>query len=178
MRIWSGIALLGVLIGSAGLPNKSFAAPACLCTLQWQATPDSSVAGYAVYYSVAGSATTNRLDAGMATNVTVCNLTASSTYYFYVVAYDAGQVESGPSNLLPYMAPAITPIRLCQVANGAMNFVFHVAPNVACHVEYTENLSPPAWQVLILATGDSNGLVAISDPIVPGHNRFYRAAVP
>jgi hypothetical protein len=45
-------------------------------------------------------------------------------------------------------------------------------------VEYTETLSPPAWNVLTVNTGDSNGLVTINDPIVPGHNRFYRAVVP
>jgi hypothetical protein len=69
-------------------------------------------------------------------------------------------------------------VQLAQVANGAMNLAFHVAPGAACHVEYTDTLTPPAWNILTTATGDSNGLVAISDPIVPGHTRFYRAVVP
>ncbi|HEX4265020.1 MAG TPA: fibronectin type III domain-containing protein [Verrucomicrobiae bacterium] len=169
---------MGALIGAVGLPNELQATPACLCALQWQGSPDSNVAGYAVYCSVAGSSTTNRLDVGAATSVTLKNLIASSTYYFYVVAYDGGQVESGPSNLLPYNATAISTVQISQVANGAMNLEFHVAPTAACHVEYTETLSPPAWTILSSATGDSNGLVTVNDPIVPGHNRFYRAVVP
>jgi hypothetical protein len=178
MKIWSGIVLLGALIASVGLPHESHAAPACLCTLQWQASPDSAVAGYAVYCRAAGSSTTNRLDVGLATTVTLNNLISSSTYYFYVVAYDVTQGESGPSNLLPYTATVISPVQLSRAANGAMNLAFHVAPGAACHVEYTETLSPPAWNVLTAATGDSDGLVTISDPIVPGHNRFFRAVVP
>jgi hypothetical protein len=59
-----------------------------------------------------------------------------------------------------------------------MNLAFHVAPGAVCHVEYTETLSPPAWNVLTTATGDAGGLVTINDPIIPGHNRFYRAVVP
>jgi hypothetical protein len=106
------------------------------------------------------------------------NLSAAATYYFYVVAYGADQTESGPSNLLPYTATAISPVQLTQATSGAMNLAFHVAPGAACHVEYTETLSPPAWNVLTTAKGDSNGMVAISDPVVPGHNRFYRAVLP
>lgn len=165
-------------MASLGLPNEMQAAPACLLTLQWQGTADPNVAGYALYCRATGSTTTNRLDVGMATSTTLCNLTASSTYYFYVVAYDSAQIESGPSNLLPYTAPSISPMRLSQVANGMMNFSFSVAPGAACHVEYTETLNPPVWKVLTSAIGDSNGLVSISDPVVPDHNRFYRAAVP
>lgn len=165
-------------MATVGMPKELQAAPACLCTLQWQCSPDSNVAGYAVYCSVAGSTTTNRLDVGAATAVTLNNLIASSTYYFYVVAYDGSQVESGPSNLLPFKATAISSVQLSQVANGAMNLAFHVAPNTACHVEYTEALNPPTWAVLKSATGDANGLVTINDPIVAGHNRFYRAVVP
>ena len=178
MRIWSGIVLLGALVGSAGLPNELQAAPACLCTLEWQPSPDPAVAGYAVYASVAGSSATNRLDVGLATTATLNNLITSSTYYFYVVAYDQSQAESSPSNLLPYLAVAISPVQLSQAANGAMNLAFHVAPGAACHVEYTETLSPPAWNVLTATAGDANGLVALNDPIVSGHNRFYRAVVP
>jgi hypothetical protein len=178
MKIWSGIILLGALIASIGLPNQLLARPACLCSLQWQPSPDSSVTGYAVYYSVVGSSTTNRLNVGSATTATLVNLTAASTYYFYVVAYDQSQTESSPSNLLPYTAVVISPVQLTQVANGNMNLAFHVAPGAACQVEYTETLSPPAWNVLTTATGDTDGLVAVNDPIMPGHNRFYRAVVP
>jgi hypothetical protein len=178
MRIGSGIILLFVLLSSAAFTNKSLAGTACPCTLEWESSPDSGVAGYALYYSVFGSLVTNRLDVGPATSATLKNLTAFASYYFYVVAYDANQVESGPSNLLPYTAPVVSLLELSQPSIGAVNLSFHVPVRAACHVEYTDTLTPPNWQVLTTATSDSNGLVAVSDPVVSGAGRFYRAVVP
>jgi hypothetical protein len=174
----SGIVLLFVLGGSAAFTHQSFAGPACPCTLAWEPSPDSEIAGYALYYSVSGSLVTNRVDVGQATSATMKNLTAFSTYYFYVVAYDANQVESGPSNLLPYTAPVVSLLQVSQPSGGAMSFSFHVPARAACHVEYTDTLTPPSWKVLTTATADANGLVTVSDPVVSGAGRFYRAVIP
>jgi hypothetical protein len=176
MKIWSGIILMAAFISAAGFTDESFANPACVCTLEWQSS--SGAAGYALYYGTSGSLMTNRLDVGLATAATVKNLTAASTYYFYVVAYDSGQIESAPSNLLPYTAPAMSSLQLIQLTDGSMNLSFHVAPGAACHVEYTAALNPPSWTVLTNTVADSNGLVTISDPVVCSGNRFYRAVIP
>lgn len=156
----------------------SFAGTAYPCTLQWQATPDPNVAGYALYYGVAGAPMTNRVDAGLATTVTVKTLTTSATYNFYVVAYDVGQVESGPSNLLPYSAAAISSLQINQASNGVMALSFRVAAETSCHVEYTDSLNPPVWNTLTNAVADSNGVVNVSDSVAASPVRFYRAVVP
>jgi hypothetical protein len=177
MKILSKIVLLVAFISAAGITAKVSASPACVCNLQWNASSGTDVAGYAVYYGASGSSVTNRLDAGSALSATVKGLVASSSYFFYVVAYNPLQQESSPSNLLLYTAPAMSSLRLSQT-NGVMNLWFHVAPGAACHVEYTASLSPATWTVLSTASADTNGLVVINDPDVSEASRFYRAVIP
>lgn len=159
---------------------RTFAAtPACLLKLEWQSSSDPSVTGYALYYGVAGGPLTNRVDVGMATAAVMNNLTASLNYSFYVVAYDTNRVESDPSNFLLYTTQAISSLRLSQVPGSGMSLSFNVAPGAACHVEYTDTLAPPNWQILNAATGDSNGVVNVVDSaMTPSGSRFYRVAVP
>lgn len=180
MKIWSGIVLAVGLFSSVGLSQKSFAAtPACLLTLEWQSSSDPSVTGYALYYGETGGALTNRVDVGAATSFVMTNLTASASYSFYVVAYDSSEVESDPSNFLIYTAQAITALKLSQAQGEGMAVSFNVAPNTACHVEYTDSLSPANWKTLTTATGDSSGAVNVVDgATAPGGTRFYRAVVP
>ncbi len=166
-------------MGSIGFAPQTFAGSACSLNLEWQSSSDATVTGYALYYGATGTPLTNRLNAGMATSVVLKNLIASTNYSFYVVAYDAYQNESQPSNFLFYTAPAISSLRLSQSTAGVMTVSFRVAPTAACHVEYTDTLTPPNWQLLNSATGDSNGIVTITDPVpAPGGSRFYRASVP
>lgn len=168
------------MFGSVCLTQKSFAAtPACLLTLEWQSSPDPTVTGYALYYGETGGPLTNRVDVGSATSTVMNGLTASTAYSFYVVAYNASHVESDPSNLFLYTAQALSAVKLSQSPGGGMSVSFEVAPGGACHVEYTDTLMPPNWQLLTAATGDSNGVVNVMDAAVaPGGSRFYRAVVP
>jgi hypothetical protein len=148
--------------------------------LEWQSSSDPSVTGYALYYGVNGGPLTNRVDVGLTASVVLSDLTAQTDYSFYMVAYDANQVESDPSNELLFTATAISPLRMGQMVAGRMSVSFDVAPGAACHVEYTDTLFPPSWKLLAYATGDANGLVTIIGPAfpIPGMSRFYRASVP
>ena len=173
MKKWSKIVLLVAVI--VVFARQSFAGSACLLTLEWQPSPDAGVAGYVLYYGADGTPLTNRVDVGMQTNAIVKGLIAAATYSFYVVAYDASQVEGLPSDPLFYTAPAISSLRLSQLSGGVMKISFHVAPGAACNVEYTDTLTPPNWNLLTIAIGDSNGLVTINDPVLAlGGSRFYR----
>ena len=158
------------------LAGRSFAGPACLLTLQWGQSPDPGIAGYALYYGPEDAPLINRTDIGLQTTAVVAGLTASVEYSFYVVAYDIDLNESAPSNLLLYSPKAISELKLSQASGGAMNVSFTVAPGAACRVEYTDTLTPPNWNLLTTANGDSNGVVTINDPIVAG-SRFYRGVV-
>ncbi len=133
--------------------------------------------GYAVYYGDPDGSVTNRYDAGDALCVNLNGLTACSSYFFYVVAYDAYGDESAPSNVLVYSPAAISLLQISQ-SSGVMNLQFQVAPATSCHVEYTPTLNPPVWTVLTGAVADSNGLVVINDPQATNACRFYRATIP
>lgn len=178
MKIGLRTVLLVVLLSAAGFTERSFATSARTVSLQWQGSTDTRVAGYALYYGLSGSSATNRLDVGMTTTANLGNLTASSSYYFFVVAYDSYHQESDPSNFLTYAPSAMSSLQVAQSVDGAINLSFYVAPQGSCHVEYTDSLNPPSWNLLTNAVGDANGLITISDPIVPGQTRFYRAVVP
>lgn len=158
--------------------QEAFARSASPLKLEWQSTDDDAVTGYALYYGPAGAAMTNRIDAGLSNAIFLTDLTAGADYAFYVVAYDSDQNESDPSNFLTYTAQAIDALRLTQSESGIVIISFNVSANASCHVEWTDTLTPPNWQFLASATGDSEGFVAIRDPDpAPSGCRFYRAAV-
>jgi hypothetical protein len=175
-KIW--LAIFIALLGSIFFVQQSFAVGATSLKLEWQSSDDDTVTGYAVYYGIAGTPMTNRLDVGLSTSVIFSDLTAGTDYSFFVVAYDFDLNESEPSNFLTYTAQAISDLQLTQSTEGAMIISFNVPPNAACHVEYSDTLTPPNWQPLTAATGDSDGLVTVADLFpAPGGCRFYRAAV-
>jgi hypothetical protein len=176
MKIWSGI-FVG-LLSFICFAQQSFAGSAFPLKLEWQPSDDASVTGYALYYGVDGAPMTNRMDVGLSTSVILNNLTPSKDYSFYVVAYDSEQDESAPSNFLDYTARVISDLKLSPSTEGTVTVSFKVAPNAACHVEYTDTLNPPNWQLLTTATGNSDGAVTVPDTTpAPGGCRFYRAAV-
>jgi Fibronectin type III domain len=175
MKKWSRIIVLAAVMGIVGFVRQSFAVSAIALTLEWQPSPDSGVAGYTLYYGTTGAPLTNRVNVGTQTTAVVKGLAASVKYTFYVVAYDFDLNEGLHSDPLLYTASPISSLKLSQFSGGAMEISFRVAPNAACRVEYTDTLTPPNWQLLTAATGDSNGDVTINDPVVQPM-RFYRGA--
>jgi hypothetical protein len=174
------ILLIGSLVFLTSLTRVEAAAlRASPCTLAWDLCPDSLVKGYAIYYGIAGSAATNRLDAGLTNQVTIKTLYACSNYFFYAVAYNAGGTESAPSSLMYYKPRAVSSFKLIASTNGSMKVSFQMAINAACHVEYSPTLNPPNWQTLASTTADTNGNVTITDGLTgKPPTRFYRVAIP
>jgi hypothetical protein len=146
------------------------------CTLAWNPGTDGSIAGYAVYYGLTGSTTTNRLDAGAVPTATLYNLTIGSNYFFYVVAYNMNGIESSPSQLIYYNPAALSGLRLAAQSNGTMVLQFRTAPGAVCTVQYTASLINPQWLTLGNAAADASGMITVVDPLagqVPA--RYYRA---
>ena len=149
------------------------------CTLAWDQCQNSMVSGYALYYGVRSSTTTNRLDVGMTNLVVLKNLLASSNYFFYVTSYNGSGLESPPSIVMYYTPKALSALKLIPLTNGTMNVHFLAATGAVCHVEYTPTLSPVQWQTLGSATADANGNVTLTDSSIGNSpTRFYRTAVP
>jgi hypothetical protein len=79
-------------------------------TLAWNASTDSSVAGYNVYYGGASGAYTNKICAGDATNATISGLVEGTTYYFAATTYASSSMESPFSSEVSYLVPMNVPI--------------------------------------------------------------------
>jgi hypothetical protein len=145
------------------------------CTLAWDASPDRNIAGYAVYYGVAGSST-NRLDVGLAQTATLYNLTIDASYFFYVVAYVANGIEGSPSQQIFYRPPALSVLHLAAQADGTVALQFRAAPGAVCSIEYSESLLNPQWQTLATITADASGMITYIDPFAGrAPARYYRA---
>jgi hypothetical protein len=57
-------------------------------TLAWDASPDTNVVGYRIYFGVAPRTYTNSVPFGNVTTATVSNLLGNATYYFAATAVD------------------------------------------------------------------------------------------
>lgn len=65
--------------------------------LSWNASPQTNVAGYKLYYGTAPQVYTTVVNLGLQTSYSLTGL-ASGTYYFSVTAYNSSGQESGFSN--------------------------------------------------------------------------------
>ena len=163
---------------SSLIPVTAVAGPmsAAPVKLGWDASPDPAVTGYALYYRLADSSVTDRLDLGPAQTATVSNLEADSDYLFFVVRYDAAGVESPSSNLLRYSPPAMSRLRITTMSDSTISLQFRAAAGALCRVEFASTLASPQWQTLGSTIADTNGNVLINDPLsVRFSMRFYRA---
>ena len=171
------ISLTSWLLALPGFTRLASAAalPASPCTLGWNASQDSSVTGYVLYYGLSGS-TTNRLVLGLTNTYTFFNLLASSNYFFYLTTHDANGIESPPSNILNYKPQVLSLLKLSSPAPGTMNLQFRAAPGSTCVIEFTPTLNPAQWQILGNATADALGNIAVTDARAgKSPTGFYRA---
>ena len=169
--------LASVLLGLPGFTRLAGAAalPASPCTLGWNASQDSAVTGYVLYYGMSGS-TTNRLVLGITNTFTFFNLLAASNYFFYLTTHDANGVESPPSNVLNYKPPVLSLLKLVSPVPGTMNLQFRAAPGSGCVIEFTPTLNPAQWHILGTATADALGNIAVTDSRAgKSPAGFYRA---
>jgi len=97
------IRLLGLFVL---FPSLLFAASA---TVSWQANAESDLAGYQIYYGTSQNFYSVILDVGNVTTYNVTGLTAGTTYYFAMTAYDQSGNESEYSTEVSYKVEDTTP---------------------------------------------------------------------
>jgi hypothetical protein len=71
-------------------------------TLAWNTDTDPTVVGYDLNYGTSSGSLTQTQDVGNTTTATVSGLTAGTTYFFAVTAYNAAGVNSVNSNIVSY----------------------------------------------------------------------------
>ena len=66
-----------------------------------------------------------------------------------------------------------------QKGDGSLQLSFDGIPGESYHLEYSESLSPPNWQVLTNQAADGYGVVQVTDwPVTNAPGLFYRAVWP
>ena len=74
-------------------------------TLTWNANTESNLAGYIVQYGTQSGNPSTSINVGNVTSRTMTGLTAGTTYYFRVVAYNTTGQQSTPSTQVSYTVP-------------------------------------------------------------------------
>lgn len=181
-RDWVGERFLGIslpLVFSLLGTFNTHATTAAPVRLSWDASADSSVAGYVVYYGEMNTGVTNRLDAGATQTACLKTLQAGVKYFFFVTAYKTGGAESDPSNTVQYTPPALTRLKMGTQPDGTMRVQFRGPAGTLCSVEFTESLTAPQWHTLNSVTTDEEGNIVVDDPLTgQPETRFYRGVLP
>lgn len=73
--------------------------------LGWDATTNTMVAGYKLYFGTSSGNYTITQDVGTNTMATVSNLSLGSNYFFTVTSYTAGGIQSAPASELEVSIP-------------------------------------------------------------------------
>jgi hypothetical protein len=92
-----GLALALAVLSSFVLPVALHAAEAPAVSLAWNANPESSVAGYKVFFGTQSGVYSDVVDVGKVTQTTLPAMTMGSTYYMAVSAYNSTGQE-GPKS--------------------------------------------------------------------------------
>lgn len=147
-------------------------------TLAWLASPDPSVAGYAVYYGAVSGNYTSRIDLGTNTAASVPGLAPGANYFFVVVAYDANHVESTPSNEILVNPPVPLHMTMGTTPLSPVTLNFSGAPGHWYELQATSDLKNWAtiWQFPIAT--DFGWLQYQDFPLGQSYTqRFYRLVV-
>src|ERR1044071_4190779 len=78
--------------------SQLFARASQSVSIGWTASPSPDVIGYFVHSGPLDQSSTNVIDVGNVTAVTISNLEEGEAYFFYVTAYNAIGIESAPSD--------------------------------------------------------------------------------
>jgi hypothetical protein len=150
--------------------------PTTSVTFVWDPDPDSSVAGYDLYYGVACQVYTNVIDVGNVTTATVTGLVSGVTYYFAITAYDTSGLQSTFSSEIVYTVPPVVlpaaTLTLASVAGGSPLLGGTATPGYTFDVQCSGDLS--AWSTIGSVTADDNGSVQFADTNALSNCRFYR----
>jgi hypothetical protein len=166
--------VLGMITLFALLPHPVHATQSV--TLAWSPSADTNVIGYNIYYGVASSTYTNRIDRGSALTATVSNLVEGTTYYFAATAYNLLGMESDYSNEASYTVPTTTLARLQLRAAPAGQFVLSLTGPIGRTYEILATQTFTAWTVIGTVTMGAGGSLDFTDTNAANFpSRFYRA---
>lgn len=127
---------------------------ATIVRLAWDANSEPDLAGYRIRYGTTSGSRTQMIDVGNVTSYAISGLTAGTTYYFALHAYDLAGNESLPSNEIA-AAPVVLAPALAIAAADAPDPVAAGA-NLAYTLSYANSGGANATGVMITDTVPAN----------------------
>lgn len=145
----------------ASLSTFAAAPPSQSVTLGWTGTPLLILGGYRLYYGAASRTYTNMVDAGNSTSATVTGLTAGTTYFFAVTAYDLLGLESVFSGEISYTVPGMARLAVSH-SSGQVWLTGQGPAGYTYDVLTSTDLQN--WTAIGSVTTDGNGTFQFADP--------------
>ncbi len=139
-------------------------------TLAWNSSPTRTVAGYRLYVGTTSRDYTNIVDTGNATIATVPNLTAGTTYYFAVTAYDQIGLESELSTEVRYTVPSLARLSLNVTPTAGVRLTGSAPSGYQFEVLRTDDLK--SWTAVGNVTANTAGTLQFTDAL--STNRGWR----
>ena len=155
------IRLVCAIAAVASISTFAAAPPGQSVTLGWSGTPLLIIGGYHLYYGGVSRAYTNMIDAGGSTTVTVTGLTAGTTYFFAVTAYDLLGLESIFSGEISYTIPGMAKLAVAT-ASGQPLLTGQGPAGYTYDVQSSADLQN--WTAIGSVTTDGNGSFQFIDP--------------
>jgi hypothetical protein len=143
-----------------------------LVSLDWNPNPDSSIAGYNVYYGNASRSYTSVTNVGNSTSVMVGGLLEGQTYYFAVTAYTYDGEESDYSEEFVYLVPGMLTLTQGTTPESPLTIRFPVEAGHSYELQQSTDLAN--WTTFWQTTGYSNVWVEFDAPITAAPAGFYR----
>jgi hypothetical protein len=144
--------------------------------VKWNASSDTNVQGYKVYYGTVSQKYTNVVVAGNVTNITVSGVNPGVTYYFAATSYNAAGWQSAYSTEIAYTVPANTTTiinpPLTSAANGDGGFNFSVNGTAGSPYVVLASTDLINWA----AVSTNTAPFVFTDPVSSYYSkRFYKA---
>lgn len=161
-RRWVGLFIGLVLALSSHTVAR--AAQSQNVSLAWDASPDTNVAGYAVYYGTTSGSHPTRVDVGKSTTTIIPGLIDGSNYFFVVTAYDATGLESEPSNEIASMLPGNLLTLLPGKSTDPLHIRFPVTASHSYELQASDKVGGAWTTVWTTPTVTTNSWLQYDDP--------------
>jgi hypothetical protein len=151
-------------------------------TLMWDASTDTDLAGYKVYYGTACKTYQTIVDVGKNTTVTIPTLQDGVTYYFAATAYNFSGKESGYSSEVTNIDIVNISTPVCQYSLIPTNKSFSSSGGVGSVKVNTANkcvwvASSNANWVIITSSTNVSGVGTINYSVSPNTSKSSRTGI-
>jgi len=136
-------------------------------TLAWDPNPEPDLAGYRVYLGTTSGALSLARDVGLATSCTLSSLTAATTYYCALQAYNTGGLESALSGEMAFTTPSATALFNTWASGGGLSgsgadpAAMPFSDGLPNLLKYAFNLNANGPDLRVLASGTGTAGLSI-----------------